>query len=234
MEPTSSPAIASLEGGGFEIAFVGMGSHHLWVLNTNTGLATDTSIGVAEHSSPTITGMPGGGYVVAVAGFGSGELWTYSPSRGEYAHHNLYVQPNTNPSITAADAGYVVAFSGMGSRELWTYSSAWGQFNHHSFLAPNTSPSIAATGTGYTMGFTGYGAEQFNTAHSESNTESFANSGVKMLSGSSPGLAATGNDNYTAVFGVPSNFLETLKPFVGLTNLYVGVATGTNPSVAYG
>jgi hypothetical protein len=234
LEPSSSPAIAALEGGGYEIAFVGQGSHHLWVYNTNSNVATDTGIGVAEHSDPAITALPGGGYAVAVSGYGSNELWTYSPSRGEYAHHGLGVQPNTSPSITAADGGFVVAFSGMGSKELWTYSTANGGVNHHNGLATASGPSIASTNLGYSIGINSLNTELFGVLRAENGSESFSTSGIGMAPGSSPSLASDGTGSYTSAFAVPSHFLWTLRPFVGVTNLGVGIATGTDPSVAYG
>jgi hypothetical protein len=60
MDPGSSPAIAGLEGGGFEVAFQS-NAHQLW-LRDSSGSQANTTAGMGSGTSPAIAGLSAGGY----------------------------------------------------------------------------------------------------------------------------------------------------------------------------
>jgi hypothetical protein len=144
MMPGTSPSIAAMPGGGYEIAFQA-NSGELYTYSTSPYQVVDTTEGMMPGTSPSIVATPGGGYEIAFQA-NSGELYTYSPSPYKVVNTTEGMKPGTSPSIAATPGGEVEIAFQANSGELYTYVGApYKVVNTTEGMKPGTSPSIAAT-----------------------------------------------------------------------------------------
>jgi hypothetical protein len=144
MMPGTSPAMARLPGGGYQIAFqANTGS--LW---TTGSLGTrDLGLGMRSGTSPSIAAVAGGYQIAFQANTGS--LWT-TGSLGT-RDLGLGMRSGTSPSIAAVAGGYQIAFQ-ANTGSLWTVGSL-GTGDLKLGMLAGTSPSIAAVAGGYQIAF---------------------------------------------------------------------------------
>jgi hypothetical protein len=141
----TSPSIASLPNGSFEIAFQA-NTGYLWTVGEDNH--DSWNLGMKAGTSPSIAGFSGGGYTVAFQA-NTGLLYTaYTSNRGtdpgDY-DWGLGMRAGTSPSLTSlpsgSNLGYEIEFQ-ANTGHLWTVGSNdhddWGLS-----MAPDTSPSLA-------------------------------------------------------------------------------------------
>ena len=133
MKAGTSPAIATLSGGGYEAAFQA-NTGVLWIVAN--GVGHNLGLAMAPATSPAITSLPGCGYEAAFQAT-NGHLWVV---RNGVTHDlRLGMMPGTSPAITALPGcGYEAAFQ-ANTGVLWVVTNGVG----HSLglgMAPKTSP----------------------------------------------------------------------------------------------
>jgi len=102
----SSPSIAALSNGGYEIAYQGANGD-LWTYGT--ARSGDTGVAMMDGTSPSITAIPGGYYQIAYQG-SDGDLWEYGD--GGSGNTGDGMAAGTSPSIISLTGGGEIAFQG--------------------------------------------------------------------------------------------------------------------------
>ena len=216
----TSPSIAALAGGGFQVAFqANTGS--LWTVGT-AGIR-DWGLGMMGGTSPAITGLAGGGFQVAFQA-NTGSLWTVG-TRGTADWH-LGMMPETSPSIAALTGGnFQVAFQ-ANTGLLWTAGSA-GVRDWRLGLRSQTSPAIAGLpGGGFQMAF------QANTGSLWTvGTAGIRDWGLGMMGGTSPAITALAGGGFHVAFQANTHSLWTAGT-AGVRDWRSAMRADTSPSVA--
>jgi hypothetical protein len=231
MAPGTSPAIAAIPGGGYEVAFQA-NSNLLYTYDSVDNSNTDTGLGMAPDTSPSITAMPGGGFEVAFQAAKTGDLYTYNTASEGSTNINLGMAPDTSPSITTAPGGgYEVAFQ-ANTNLLYTYTSADnGNTDTGLGMALDTSPAIASNGSGLDVVFQAAGTGDLYTYDPE--TEGSANINLGMAPGTSPAITVSPSGGYEVAFQANTTHLYTYDPQDnGNVNTNLGMAADTSPSIA--
>jgi hypothetical protein len=241
MAAGTSPAIAPVTSGGYEVAFQA-NNGYLYLWNTNTEKAVNTLQGMAAGTSPAIAGLTGGGYAVAFQA-NNGYLYTYTSANGPAAT-TLAMTPSSNPSIAGLYNGsYAIAFSASGSNDLSFDSSAivwsWGYpqtielpaglTTTNQGIEPGTNPSIAPAGTGFEAAFNANGINQINLYYSGTGA---GGTNVALEPNTSPSIAESGGGGYVVAYAVPGS--DDLGILGGGESSFVtdqGLAQGTSPSI---
>ena len=165
MDPGSSPSIAALSVGGYEIAFQdGSNNHLLNVYSTVNRLARKTTVGMQKGTSPRHRGLVGD----VLAHWRLGGRRPDQQGQQEPPPHlptaprpqlSLGMEPGTSPSIAVLSNGsYVVAFEdtqvpvGGSGRDLHIYPWPGGKPLSLG-MYQGTSPSIAPLANSYVIAF---------------------------------------------------------------------------------
>lgn len=219
LAPGTSPSLARLSNGGYEVAFQGFGGA-LWTIGTAGW--TNWGVGLAPGTSPAITALPGGGFEVAFEGF-SGTLWTVG--NAGWTDWGVGIAPGTSPSIAAlAHGGFEVAFQAQG-QSLWTVGNA-GWTNWGVGVAPRTSPAIAPLpGGGWELAFQASGGHLWTVG-----SGGWTDWGLGVGSGSSPGILALPSGGFQVAFQASGGSLWTVGS-AGWTNWGFAMAPGSSPSI---
>ncbi len=144
MAQGTSPAIAEIGNGTYEVAFVA-NTGRLWTYCSCEGVGRETPLGVENGTSPDITENGAGGWVVAFQGAGSHHLWIYQQN-GQGTDLGGGISPSTSPSITERSgitAVWEVAFHATKNDWLETYSPLTGLVTTEKVMRSGSSPSIA-------------------------------------------------------------------------------------------
>jgi len=111
----TSPAIADLPGGGFEVAFQANGTDDLYMYDSQTNTSWNTNLGMASESSPAIAASPDGGVEVAfeptpatctcttrspTAATTSTSAWTSGPARPSPPRLTAVTRSRSRPTPT--------------------------------------------------------------------------------------------------------------------------------------
>jgi len=223
MAAGTSPAIAGLADGSYEIAFQA-NTGYLWTYSPSAGASL--GLGMAAGTSPAIAGLNGGGYVIAFQA-NTGSLWIYSPSTGAI-NTGLGMAAGTSPAIAGlADGSYEIAFQ-ANTGYLWTYSPSAGA-SLGLGMAAGTSPAIAGlNGGGYVIAF------QANTGSlwTVSSLSSGTDLSQSMKAGTSPSIAVSPTGEYQVAFQAATGDLSTYSSTTGANALGLGMAAGTSPALA--
>jgi hypothetical protein len=142
MAAETSPAIAEIAGGSYEVAFRA-NTGILWTYCSCSG-AHATTLGMENGTSPDITAN-GEGWVVALQGAGSHHLWLYL-NNGASMDLGGGISPSTSPSIAerqGATGIWEVAYHATRNDWLETYSPLTGLVTTEKVMRAGSSPSIA-------------------------------------------------------------------------------------------
>jgi hypothetical protein len=219
MQLDTSPAIAELSNGTYEIAYQ---SSSGYLTLFNSGSLTNTGLPMKSGTSPAIAAQAGGGYQVAYQS-SSGSMWTYTPTSGG-VNQSQGMLAGTSPSITAlSGGGYEMAFQ-ANTGNLILYGSG-GNLNTGLGMKSGTSPSIAAAGGGFESAF------QANTGVLWTfGTNGTADLGLGMASGTSPAIAGLTTGGYEMAFQTNTGVLEVYGSAADL-NTGIGMESGTSPAI---
>jgi hypothetical protein len=219
MEGTS-PSIAALEGGGYEIAFQA-NTGDLWTVGTAGD--KDWKLGMMAGSSPSIAALKGGGFEVAFEA-NTTDLWTVGDAGDK--DWKLGMMRGTSPSIAGlAAGGFEVAFE-ANTADLWTAGDA-GDKDWKLGMLEGTSPSIAAlSGSGFEIAF------QANTT----DLWTVGNAGDKdwklgMMPGTNPSITAFPGGGFQVAFEANTTDLWTVGS-AGDKDWKLGMMKGTSPSIS--
>lgn len=186
----TSPSVAVLDDGGYEIAFQA-NTGDLWT--TGTAGTRNWHQGMRTGTSPSIAALAGGGYVVA---FQANTTSLFTAGTPGIRNWNLHMDSGSSPSITGlSDGGYVIAFQANTHNEWFARSAGYTASDARLGMRAGTSPSITAlTGDRYVAAF------QANTGELwTSGTAGTHRWGLGLDPASSPSIAATGA-TYTIAF----------------------------------
>jgi hypothetical protein len=216
--PGTSPAIAELSNGTYEIAYQ---SSTGYLTLFNSGTVTSTGLPMESGTSPAIASS-GGSYQVAFQ-YSTGSMWTYTPSAGG-TNQFQGMLAGTSPAITAlSSGGYEMAFQ-ANTGILILYGSG-GDINTGLGMKSGTSPSISAAGGGFEA------AMQANTGVLWTyGTNGTADLGLGMASGTSPAIAGLATGGYELAFQTNTGVLEVYGSAADL-NTGIGMAASTSPAI---
>ncbi|MFC4032817.1 G1 family glutamic endopeptidase [Streptomyces polygonati] len=222
----TSPSIASLPGGGFEVAFVSnsAGGHSGVLTVYGTAFTFNTQLGVMANTSPAIAAAPDGTFEVVFQA-DTGQLWKYTPQTGG-TPLGYPMLAGTSPSIAAlAGGGYEIAFQ-ANTGLLWEVGS-YINFNTQLGMRAGTSPSIAASAAG---GF--QVAFQANTGvlWTQDLTRGGVSQGYAMAAGTSPSITALAAGGYETAFQASTGLLWEVGSYINF-NTQLGMRAGTSPSI---
>ena len=218
--PNTSPSIAALPGGGYEMAFQSPAGQ-LW--SVGSAGWSNWNVGVAPGTSPSIAALARGGYEMAFQS-PAGQLW--SVGSAGWSDWNVGVAPGTSPSIAALPGGgYEMAFQSPAG-QLWSVGSAgWADWNVGA--APGTSPSIAALPRGgYEMAFQSPTGQLWSVG-----SAGWTNWNVGVGRNTDPVIAALNRGGYEMAFQSLGGQLWTVGT-AGWSNWGAGMAPGTSPSIS--
>jgi hypothetical protein len=232
----TSPSVASLDTGGFVIAYEGT-NFDLWTMST-TGVLKDLGVGMRPGTSPSIAAIPGGNYEIAYQGTDSTLFTT-----GFFGTTNwgLGMLGKTSPSITAEptggpNGGYEVAFNGANG-DLWTALSGGSSQSQDLGLAMagTSSPGITAIpgDVNYEIAYQGPDGTLFTTGFFGTTRW-----GLAMNAKTSPSITAEAvggnNGGYQVAFEGANNDLWTAFSggFSQSQDLGLMMPSGSGPAIS--
>ncbi|MEO7108870.1 MAG: hypothetical protein ABI183_00415 [Polyangiaceae bacterium] len=216
----TSPSIAALAGGGFEIA-VQTNTGELWTVGDGGDRAW--GLGMMHGTSPSIAALAGGGFQVAFQA-NTGELWTVGSAAN--GPQSLGMMNGTSPSITGlTGGGYEIAFQ-ANTGELWTAGAA-GTGSWKLGMLSGTSPAIVGlTGGSYEVAFQANNSDLWTIGAAGNKHWDLG-----MMPGSSPSITALSGNGYVAAMEANTTSLWTAGTN-GISNWQYGMMSGTSPSVS--
>jgi len=140
-------------GAGFELAFQGSGNNHLWMYNSNTGVATDTGLGMEPDTNASIisyynSSLDYDGFQVAFVDT-QGYLCVYLSAGNSHRCTGLGVATGTSPSITDAYDHGEVFFNANSTDNLYEYNYGPNTSKDlGSWVWPGTSPAAMGANSG--------------------------------------------------------------------------------------
>lgn len=141
MKAGTSPAIAALAGGGYQMAFQANTGE---LIRFGAAGNANERQGMAPGTSPAIAGLAGGGYEMAFQA-NTGQLIRFGTAGN--ANEDQGMKAGTSPSIAALPGGgYQMAFQ-ANTGDLIVFGSA-GNINTGQGMMAGTSPAIAASPQG--------------------------------------------------------------------------------------
>ena len=220
--PGTSPAIAALSGGGYEIAYQASNGHPATV--GTAGIET-WPVAMMPGTSPAITALAGGGYEVAFQAATS-ELVTVGD--GGTTSWGLGMMPGTDPAIAAVGSGYEVAFQ-ANTGHLWTVGAgAESLGDRQRPMMPGTSPAITPLADGtYEVAYQADTTDLMTIG--ASGTRDW---GLGMMPGTNPATAAVGT-GFEVAFQANTGNLWTVGSAAGARgDRQQAMAPGTSPAIA--
>jgi hypothetical protein len=222
LAPNSSPSIAKLSSGQYEVAFQG-GNGDLDTINLNTGADKDWGLGMMAGTSPAITAL-GSSYEVAFQA-NNGLLYT----EGALPHGKwslLTMKPGTSPSIMSSNGAYEVAYQGSDGNLYTLNGNNTSPSNWGLGMMAGTSPSIAPFGSSFEVAF------QANTGYLYTvGFDNHASWGLGVMKGTSPSIAANNGTYQVAFQANQTGSLYSVTNSAVKTNWKLGMAGGTSPAI---
>jgi hypothetical protein len=217
----TSPSIAGLTTGGYEIAF--QPPSGALTVTGDDGNQT-LALGMAPGTNPAIAALPGGSWQTAFQA-NNNVLWTAGGA--DVKDWGLAMMPGTSPSITGlTGGGYETAFQGTTGGYLWTAGTA-DTTNNLRGLDAHSSPSITAVGSSYEMAFEANTDVLFTASPGTYNQSQYGMSGT--TSPSIAGLAGGGYEYAFEAYGTDD--LWTYGTLEG-GDTGLKMAPGTGPGIA--
>jgi PASTA domain len=231
----SSPAIAALAGGGYEIVFTSAADGRLRQLGPDgTARPLGSGPAVAAGTSPAVAANVNGGFEAAYRAAGTGHLWTAGP--GSTGHDTgAVVAAGSSPVIMGKGSGYVLVYADSSGtlRDIAPDGStaAWGT---GPAVAAGTSPAAAivdsrgrfdtvyaaASGELWTVGIKGAASDTFDT-------------GVAAAAHTSPAIALRPNAGGTEIAYQVTAGRELLILADGTaTDAHLSLGVGDSPVMA--
>jgi hypothetical protein len=147
MAAGTSPSIAALPGGGYEVAFQANGGH-LWL--EGSGGTGDTNFTMMAGTSPALAELPpennpfylNGGPVAVFQG-SDGHPWFYSAPASGRMSDSLFMAPGTSPAVAPLPGGtgtFQALWQGS-NNHLWTTGA--GPTDTGFAMMAGTSPALA-------------------------------------------------------------------------------------------
>jgi len=214
----TSPSIAALTGGGYQVAYQG-DDGFLWTYGSAGSI--NHGLGMAPGTSPSISSRPeNGAYQIAFQA-NTNKLWLAGNTTPS-VNTNLPMQPGTNPSIARIGSNYEVAYGdNTGFLEVW-HSFSGSVTNTALGLMSGTSPSIAPSGTSYNIAFNANATGHLWTSNG-------GDTGLVMKAGTSPAFASKSSGATELAFQDPATFLHTLDAN-GSNNQALGMDPASSPA----
>ncbi|MEY9862108.1 hypothetical protein ABH935_007752 [Catenulispora sp. GAS73] len=145
--PGTSPAITSLHGKGYEMAYQTSAGTLAVAGKQANG---DLGLAMMPGTSPSITDLSDGGYEIAFQS-NTGALWV-TGTAGNTAPVGVAMDPTSSPSITdAGNPGYEIAYQDASHNV--EVAGGLGTENLGQNMAPGTNPSIMVLGSGYEIAY---------------------------------------------------------------------------------
>lgn len=219
LAPGTSPSVAMLPRGGFEVAFQAAGGR-LWTVGAAGWV--NWGVGLAPGTHPSIAVLSNGGIEIAFQGYG-GHLWTVGA--GGWADWGVGLDSGTSPVIVPlAGNGFEIAFHGAGG-QLWTVGTAgWADWGVG--LAPGTNPAVSVLPAGgYELAFQGAGGHLWTAG-----AAGWRDWGVGVAAGTDPALTGLSNGALAIAFQAPTGHLWTVGS-IGYTDWGLAMAHGTSPAI---
>jgi GH25 family lysozyme M1 (1,4-beta-N-acetylmuramidase) len=216
--PGTSPSVAGLRTGGYEIAYQSVNGT---LVTIGTAGYRSWGLGMMAGTSPDIAALKGGGFEVVFQA-NTGKLWTVGTRA---VGTTLGMKAGTSPSIAAlVNGGYEVAFQAV-TGELWTK----GAINHGAWgvgMMAGTSPSITGLADGtYEVVF------QANTGKLWTVGTRAVGTTLGMMAGTSPSVAGLAKGGYEVAFQANNGALWT-KGAINHGAWGLGIKAGTSPNIA--
>jgi hypothetical protein len=240
VSPDSSPA-STWTSGGSVVVFKRDSDGLLWQIGPGGGQPqlVASGLGVAANTSPSIaTANNFQNVVIAFQAAGSGDLWWVD--EGGAAHDTgIKMAAGTSPAITELSTGAVwIVFKRDSDGLLWRLDPghdlrfAANGLGVAAGTSPAIAPSLTGAGDGFAIAFQAAGAgdlwwvDENNAGH---------DTGIKMVAGTSPGIAGLDNGSFEMVFRNDSDGL-VYRLLPGIDLRYIGAgygeAPGTSPAIA--
>jgi hypothetical protein len=220
----TSPSVAALSGGGYEVAFQG-NTGTLW-LRDSSGTQINTTAGMDPGTSPSVTALSGGGYEVAFQS-NANQLWLRDSS-GTQANTTAGMDPGSSPSVTGlSGGGYEVAFQ-SNAHALWLRSSSGSQSNTTAGMESGTSPAIAGLTSGsFEVAF----QANTKTLWLRTGSGSQSNTTAGMESGTSPAIAGLTGGSFEVAFQANTKTLWLRTGSGSQSNTTAGMAGSSSPVI---
>ncbi|MEO7112411.1 MAG: GH25 family lysozyme [Polyangiaceae bacterium] len=220
MNEGTSPAIASLSNGGFEVAFQA-NTTSLWTVGSDGD--KDWQLGMMAGTSPSIAALTGGGFEVAFQA-NTGSLWTVGTAGNK--DWGLGMMKGSSPSITGlSGGGFEVAFE-ANTTSLWTVGDA-GDKDWSLGMYTGSSPAITAVGSnGFEVAF-----EANTTSLWTVGSAGDKDWGLGMYAGTSPAITTLSGGGFQAAFEANTTDLWTVGD-AGDKAWDLGMMPGTSPTIA--
>jgi len=203
--PGSSPSVAILPNGGYEIA--SMSANGLLNL-AGTARTGQLYYGLRGGSSPSIAASPADGTYVVAMQVNFGALWLWRSATNSAVMSSNMMANSTSPAVAAfPEGGYEVAYQGIdGNLALYGYDGGFSMSTGQAMKA-GTSPSIAITNNvvavayqtpgGSVSVFTAYTGISMTTGTRPIGT---MNSTMNMVNNTSPSIAGLTANGTTTTF----------------------------------
>jgi hypothetical protein len=224
MMPGTSPSVAALSGGGYEVAFQA-NTGTLWLRNSS-GTQINTTAGMDPGTSPSVTALSNGGYEVAFQS-NANQLWLRDSS-GTQINTTAGMDPGSSPAVAGlSGGGYEVAFQ-SNAHDLWLRSSSGSQSNTTAGMASGTSPAIAGLTTGsFEVAF----QSNANQLWLRTGSGSQSNTTAGMASGTSPAIAGLTTGSFEVAFQANTGTLWLRTGSGSQSNTSAGMAGSSSPVI---
>ena len=184
-EAGTSPAIAALSTGGYEVAWAASGTDDLYV--SGPGGTANTGIVMDAKSSPSITATASGGFEVAYQATDN-DLCVYGGI--ETGCFSLGMDAGSSPSITTLTNGQIEAAFEANTSVLWYANQEGAGGNTNQGMDVGTNPSITALSGG---AFEAVFQANNNNLYTDNSSYSPAKVPLGMHAGTSPSVIAYGS-----------------------------------------
>ncbi len=216
----TSPGIAALPSGGFEIAFANAADGLLWERAPDgTFRMAANGLGVAPGTSPAIAADESGGFEVAFHANGENTLWTVTPDN---IGHDTRVTmgSGSSPGIAALEVGgYEVVFTNAADGLLYEMApdGTIGMAANGLGVEPGTSPAVAADTSGaFEVAFHANGE---NTLWTVTPDNTGHDTRWPLMDETSPGIATLPEGGFEVAFESPTSEAMLLPPSGALVDL---------------
>jgi hypothetical protein len=220
----TSPTIADLGSGTYEVAF--QGTNGDLETYSSTGTTTNTTQAMAPGTSPSIAPMPGATWLTAFQALDTHLEWL--SNTGTLTTSSMLMATDTSPDLgTNPAGGWEIAYS-ANTDVLWTHNANGTTTNTTEAMDAGTSPAtVCLTTSGSEILY----QASNNDLYSYSPTGTATNLNYGMKAGTNPAIAALANGGWQAAWQANTGILFTAGSAPG-SNTTQAMATGTSPSIA--
>lgn len=228
MDTDTSPAITTVTGGGYEVAYQDP-ENYLTV--AGAAQDADTALGMMSGTDPALAPTPDGG-VVAAFQANTGVLWQYTSTGKAPADLDTAMAPQSSPAIAALLKGRTeIAVQAADGHLVVRDSSTGDAVDTGAAMAPDTSPAITATpGGGYVVAFQGDNNDLWSYSSADQTPTDLD---LGMAPGTSPAIAALADGSTEIAFNANTGDLFVRSSTTGVSkDLALGMQQDTSPAIA--